>query len=289
MEDSLNISKKIVELLCAAGNGDATLLYLWQMAGNASLPCPLGEEQRRKAVETLTRLGLWQGEKTPTLRKEERPQYSEDSLQKNLREKDFSRLVGESQRLLGRVLSTEELKTLLSLYDYLRLPTEVVCLVISYCVQKAKLRGGRMPSMRSIEKEAYAWADMGIDSVESAAEYMQAASYRQSQMGKIAQLLQIKSRRLTDGECQYINRWLQWGFPQETIALAYEKTILNTGDLKWPYMNSILARWQEKGLFTVEDVRRGDGTRAQTSQQKKQSVGNAERDALRRLMGEKED
>ncbi len=288
MDESLNISKKIVELLCAAGSGDAALLYLWQAAGNTALPCPLGEEKRRSAVETLTRLGLWQGEKETTLRKEERPQYSEDTLQNTLRDKDFSRLVGETQRLLGRILSTEELKTLLSVYDYLRMPTEVVCLLISYCVQRAKQRGGRMPSMRSIEKEAYAWSDMGIDCVEAAVEYVQAASYRASRQGKIAELLQIKGRRLTDGECQYINRWLDWGFPQETIALAYEKTVLNTGDLKWPYMNSILARWQEKGLFTVEDVRRGDGTRPQTPQQKKKSVGNAERDALRRLMGEED-
>ncbi len=289
MEDSLNISKKIVELLCAAGNGDAALLYLWQTAGDSTLPCPLGEEKRRAAVETLTRLGLWQGEKTPTLRKEERPQYSENSLQKNLQERDFSCLQGEAQRLLGRILSTEELKSLLSIYDYLRLPTEVVCLLISYCVQRAKQRSGKMPSMRTIEKEAYAWSDMGIDSVEAAVEYVQAASYRASQQGKIAGLLQIKGRRLTDGECQYINRWLDWGFPQETIALAYEKTILNTGDLKWPYLNSILARWQEKGLLTVEDVRRGDGARPTATQQKKKPVGNAERDALRRLMGEKED
>ncbi len=286
--EELHISKKVVALLCAAGNGDAALLYLWQAAGDTSLPCPLGEEKRRSAVETLTRLGLWQGEKAPTLKKDQRPEYSEDSLQKNLRDKDFSRLVGEVQRLLGRILSTEELKSLLSVYDYLRMPTEVVCLVISYCVQRAKVRGGRMPSMRTIEKEAYSWADMGIDSVEAAVEYMQAASYRASQQGKIAELLQIKGRRLTDGECQYINRWLTWGFPQETIALAYEKTVLNTGDLKWPYMNSILARWQEKGLFTVEDVRRGDGARPQTPQQKKKSVGNAERDALRRLMGEED-
>jgi DnaD/phage-associated family protein len=287
MDKYLQIPQKVAELLCIAGNGDAALLYLWQAAGDPALPCPLGESQRKSAVETLSRLGLWQGEKTPILQKDEKPQYSENTLQKTLDDKDFSRLVGETQRLLGRVLSTEELKSLLSVYDYLRLPTEVACLLVSYCIQRSKLRSGRMPSLRAIEKEAYAWADKGIDSVEAAVEYVQAASYRQSRVGQIASLLQIKNRRLTDGECQYIDRWLSWGFPQETIALAYEKTVMNTGDLKWPYMNSILARWQEKGLMTVEDVRQGDGART-APQQKKKSVGNAERDALRRLMGEED-
>ena len=58
--------------------------------------------------------------------------------------------------------------------------------------------------MRSIEKEAYYWADHGIDTMEQAAVYMQNQLLRQSQLGKIKELLGIAGRRLTPGEENYI-------------------------------------------------------------------------------------
>ena len=59
-------------------------------------------------------------------------------------------LVGEAQRRLGRVLSTEELKILLSLHDYLGLPTEVIGILITYCIQRSRARGlVRAPSLRT--------------------------------------------------------------------------------------------------------------------------------------------
>ena len=48
------------------------------------------------------------------------------------------------------------------------------------------------------------------------------------------------------------------GFPDDAIHLAYEKTCLNTGGLKWPYMNSIITSWHEKGLHTMRDIQTGD-------------------------------
>ena len=48
------------------------------------------------------------------------------------------------------------------------------------------------------------------------------------------------------------------GFTDEVIKLAYEKTCLNTGGLKWAYMNSILKSWNEKNLRTPQDIATGD-------------------------------
>ena len=42
------------------------------------------------------------------------------------------------------------------------------------------------------------------------------------------------------------------------IALAYERTCLATGGLKWPYMDAILRRWDEQGLRTVAEIEQGD-------------------------------
>lgn len=282
----MELSKETLRLLFAAGSGDAALLYLWLSARDETLPCPLTEARRQAAAEVLTRLGLAAGEDKP-LRRQEKPSYSEDSVTGNLQDKGFSSLVGEAQRLLGRILSTEELKSLLSIHDYLRLPQEVTGLLISYCVQRARHRGVRAPGMRTIEKEAYHWADLGIDNVEAAVQYMQGALMRQSRRGAVARLLQITARRLTAAEEEFIDQWIAWGFQDDAIRLAYEKTCLNTGGLKWNYLHSILKSWNEKGLHTVQEIKDGDGAKPAATAKKRQ-VTDLERDAVRRLLERKE-
>ena len=59
-------------------------------------------------------------------------------------------------------------------------------------------------------------------------------------------------------EEKYLLAWQEMGFPPETVALAYDKTVLKCHELKWPYCNGILKRWHEAGLHTVEEVESGD-------------------------------
>ena len=44
----------------------------------------------------------------------------------------------------------------------------------------------------------------------------------------------------------------------ETLAIAYDRTVLRTGALKWNYMDKILKSWNDKGLFTPEAIEAGD-------------------------------
>ena len=58
----------------------------------------------------------------------------------------------------------------------------------------------------------------------------------------------------------------------ETVALAYDKTVLKCHELKWPYCNGILKRWHEAGLHTPEEIERADKPPAK---QPTQSAGDA--------------
>ena len=71
-------------------------------------------------------------------------------------------------------------------------------------------------------------------------------------------LLQIRGRSLTAGEEKYARSWLDMGLDDEAIAMAYERTCLNTGGLSWAYMHKILLRWQQAGYHTAADIRDGD-------------------------------
>jgi DNA replication protein DnaD len=52
------------------------------------------------------------------------------------------------------------------------------------------------------------------------------------------------------------------GFSPEAVSIAYDRTVLKTGALKWPYLNSILKSWHQKGLHTPEEIETGDGSSA---------------------------
>ena len=190
----------------------------------------------------------------------ERPNYSEkDVLQSLDTDPSFRRLYGEIQRRLGRQLNTEELKVILSLVRYLGLPADVICVLVTYCQERARRKGSiRNPSLRTIEKEAYAWAERGIDTMEEAAAFIQAQNVYHSRLGALCRLLQIRGRALTAAEEKYASAWLDMGFDDDAITMAYERTCLNTGGLSWAYMNKILQRWHEAGLHTAADIRTGD-------------------------------
>ena len=259
----ITISNSDLKRLLACANADAALLYLYLAAGNdpaqAQTALRMSQSRVDLAAASLRQMGLTQDE-PKHLAPAEAPSYTERDVTREYRTNpEFPSMVGEAQRRLGRLLSTEEIKILLSVYRYLGLPPEVISILINYCIQRSRARGQtRMPSIRSIEKEAYRWADLGVDTMAEAAVYMQSQLQLQANVGKIQSLLGIEGRKLTAGEEKLIAAWLSWGFGEREIRLAYEKTCMNTGGLKWAYLNSILKSWHEQGLTTLERIEAGD-------------------------------
>ena len=295
-ESRLSLPKQDIRKLLGAASGDAALLYLYLRAGFD--PAAAGEALQMPpqrldcAMASLRQMGLVE-EKPCHLAPGERPAYTEQDIAREMdRGKSFGLLVGEVQRRLGRTLSTEELKILLSIKDYLRLPDEVISILISFCMQRNRARGNpRAPSLRSIEKEAYLWADNGIDTLEEAAAYMQRQLVRQSKLGSIRHALQIHNRRLTPSEEKYILKWLDMGFGEAEILLAYDRTCLHAGGLKWQYMNSILESWQSQNLYTVAQIQQYDKAPERPKGKAARQSGSEEVDpmalrAIQRLMKE---
>ena len=262
--EKITISQSDVRKLLSAGSPDAALLYIFLSSGNnpasAAQELRLTDSRLSCASATLRQLGLWPEERPSHIAPGERPSYTEhDVLDAMEEDNSFRGLYGEVQRLLGRSLNTEELKILLGFVRYLGLSADVIAVLVCYCKDRARQRGSfRNPSLRTIEKEAYAWAERGIDTVEEAAAFIQAQNVRNSRLYQLMQLLQIRGRSLTAAEERYAQSWLDMGFEEEALSIAYERTCLNTGGLNWNYMNRILTRWHEQGLHTAEAVRTGD-------------------------------
>ena len=260
---SVTLTTEETRKLLSCSCPDAVALYLYRKA-QQPLETALDAlhftvPQMVAATDCLRQLGLWEPASRPALQPE-KPVYTDADLREAMKDNRaaFSKLVGEAQRRLGRTLSTEELKTLLSFTDYLRLPPEVVGILLTYCIERNRRKGIRAPSMRTIEKEAYHWADEGIDPLEAACFHVEAQRRLFTRMQQLRLLLGLDSRRLTADEERYLSTWISMGFPDESINLAYERTCNQTGAFKWAYMNSILKSWHEKQLHTPQEIAEGD-------------------------------
>ncbi len=288
--DYVQLQRSDIAKLVAAASGDGALLYLYLQNGGpeeaAQQALGLNHTRFSCAMATLRQLGLWQEEQKKHIAAGERPAYSEKDVMSAMdTDHEFKMLYGEVQRVLGRSLNTEELKILLGFVRYLGLPGEVISVLVSYCKDLSRQRSGRNPSLRTIEKEAYAWAEQGIDTLEAAAAFIHSQNVRRSRLYRLMNLLQIRGRALTPGETRYAQSWLDMNFPEDVVSLAYEKTCINTGGMNWPYMDKILRSWKEAGYRTVEQIQKKDkkaGNPAPTQRQPDEQ----ERAAVARLMRE---
>ena len=176
--ETVTIEAQALHRILGAGSGDAALLYLYLRSGNPKANAQeigLSGTRLSCAEATLRQLGLIREEESHRILAGERPSYTEkDVLRAVDDEPSFRSLYGEVQRLLGRNLNTEELKILLGFVRYLGLPEDVISVLVCYCKDRARQQGKlRNPSLRTIEKEAYAWAERGIDTLEEAAAFIQ--------------------------------------------------------------------------------------------------------------------
>ena len=131
---------------------------------------------------------------------------------------------------------------------------------------------------------SYAWAEQGIDTMEEAGAYIQNQNMRRSRMSELKKLLQIRNRELTAAEERYADTWLEMGFDNDALAMAYERTCLNTGGMSWAYMNKILTRWHEGGYHTAQQIQAGD--KKPLPKGASGQLGQAELEAIQKVLQE---
>ena len=91
-----------------------------------------------------------------------------------------------------------------------------------------------------------------------AEEYLREIEKRNSDKARISAICGIRARALSPTEDRYISSWLSLSLSDELIALAYDKTVINTGSLKWRYMDKILRSWFDQGIKLVSEAESRD-------------------------------
>ena len=283
-QETITLSGQTVNKLIRAGDGDAALLYLYilltrEQSTSTEAAAALGKPPGgiATAMAVLSRLGLveldgakQEGDPSgldktedppPVLPEDEPRRHSVEEIKRELESGSvFYVLVEEAQRSLGKILSPEELLRLFGIYDSLRMAPEVILQLITHCISESRGRsGGRMPSMRYIEKAAYTWEREGIFTLDKAEEYLKALDEKRSAQGEIKKALQIRERELSETQKRYVNGWIEMGFSADAVGIAYDRTMVKTGRLAWEYIDTIMKNWHNKGLHTKRDIIENDG------------------------------
>ncbi len=152
------------------------------------------------------------------------------------------------QKILQKPFSSTDLIVIYSLYDYYRLPIDVIPMLITFCIKNGK------KSMRQIENTAVKWVEKGIDSVEAAEQYLKKAEEYSRAIEKIKKALGVTDRKFSPTEIKYINGWLyDMKVPFEKIIEAYDVCASNTGKLSVKYMDAVLKNQSVKSVTKSTD------------------------------------
>lgn len=176
--------------------------------------------------------------------------YTLDDLKRFKSAPDHMFLLTAAQQYLGAPLSEPQFRSLLFITEGLGFSAELTDYLLQYCI------GNRQKSFHYIEATALAWAEQGITTVEEAKAKLHPKEDRES-----TAIMNWLGRTGTPApeEARLIHRWLRiYGFSTELIEEACKRTVLAVSTNRFPYAESILKSWHEKGIRTSEDVAAAD-------------------------------
>jgi len=151
-----------------------------------------------------------------------------------------------AQEIFGKTITEKDMQTIYWFFSDLKMPAEVILMLLEYCVSKGKNR------MSYIEKVAVSWNEMGLNNVEAVTNYLKSEEQKTGFLYSARRLMGIADRNLSQIEEQYLTKWHNdFMMSEEMIALAYEYCIIQTAKLSFPYMDKIITRWNAEGITNV--------------------------------------
>ncbi|MBQ8830377.1 MAG: DnaD domain protein [Oscillospiraceae bacterium] len=259
---SISMSADAADKLISRGDGEVALVYLCILRSDGDISpdkiaadLNISKTAVEKAFAALAAMELISASSG-----EQQVSYTASDIAKALENPEFAFLSDEVERIFGTFLAFEERKILFNIYTNSQLPPEVILLMTQFFKNDIRRRygPGRRLNMVILERTAFEWRRMGIDTLDKAEEYIKKRDNAYSLEGEIKRVLGIFDRKLVQNEKQYIDSWIEMGFKADAVQIAYERTIGRLHNLSLPYMDKILLSWHSKNLHTAEEINSGD-------------------------------
>jgi len=177
-----------------------------------------------------------------------RPQYTVQELETYQRQSaDIADLFAYAEKSLGKYLAYHDLNVIFGLYEWLRLPLDVIRFLFSYCADHDRR------DLRYIEKVAIDWAENDVRTLEKAEGYVQAYA---GDYKRVMQALGAAGSFPTASQKKYMDKWLyEYGMPVDVVLEACDRTAVQIGKPKFTYVDKIIENWNELGVRTLDGVR----------------------------------
>jgi len=261
-----------IEKVLGTGDGDAARVFLAALLSDGGIDAESAAEKLDIRVERASRaIALLQSE-MPSYQEKATPGGDDDLDAPSISDiakarggdGTFRALCDALEGALSRTMRKNELFGLFEIYRRGGLPPEVLMLIIKY----QSIRRGRDISIREIEKQAALFRSSGVETYDDAEKLVASQEKVRKSTFDIMRRLRIDGRMPSSTEEKYIKEFIDMGFSADAVEMAYDRTVINVGALKWGYMRKILINWHEKGLHTPDEISKGDGGGRSASREK---------------------
>lgn len=165
---------------------------------------------------------------------------------------EMQMLFSEAEKMYSRPLRDSERQTIIRLNVHYGLPCEVALMLLGYCFKIGKT------GTAYITKIAENWSDEEITTVRLADEKIRTLEKQDSVEQRICQAMGLTSKPSANMR-GFIKIWTDdWGFGEDMIMLAYDKTIDGTGKWSAAYANRILESWKKAGITSLAEAEKAD-------------------------------
>lgn len=231
----------------AAGVSRADLdhaLSFWQGAGVIDV-----EEEQEQAETAPPAKAAPAPQKTPE-RETVLPHYTAEQLTALLESRGEAKsLIDAAQQTFGKMFTTMEVNIVLGMLDYLSLEDEYILILLAWCAGRDK------KSLRYAEKMAISLWDEGIRDADALNQYLRRKDEAETTVGALRRLFGAEGRPLTAKEKAAFARWIdEYRYGVDAATLAYEVTVNAIGKPSIAYADSVLRRWHDEGIDTIEKI-----------------------------------
>lgn len=158
-------------------------------------------------------------------------------------DKEIETLFAEAERLYARPLRHSDNQLIISLVDHYGLSVGVALMLLNYCFKAEKTSSGY------IQTVAADWAADEITTIELANARILSLEKQNGVEKRLREAMEMKTK-LSAKMKRYIKTWTDWGFDEQMIMLAYERTIDQIKEWKPEYANKILESWKDEGILS---------------------------------------
>ena len=163
--------------------------------------------------------------------------------------KDMQDMMKDVEIIWGEPISTSFSGVLVQLHERGGLPPAVILMLIQYAVSSG------IKNVRYIEMMGLTWANCGIDTIEKAEKKIADLDRRSVVWKNFERVIGIDHRSPTSTEEEAVMRWVdEWHFDDRMIREAYDRCVDMKGKYILKYMDSIIKRWKNLGIFSIEQA-----------------------------------